>query len=58
MKEEKYRIAFDYGAYEGLKIEEGDFDSVDEAIKHAVGLNYSTPFIIIKISWVPKGKNY
>lgn len=54
----KYRIAFDYGAYEGLKIQEGEFETVDEAVKHAVGMNYLTPFIIITIAWTPKGKNY
>jgi hypothetical protein len=54
----KYRIAFDYGSYDGLKIQEGEFDSVDEAIKHAVGLNYCVPFLIITIAWEPDKKNY
>jgi hypothetical protein len=56
--EKKYRIAFDYGAYEGLKIQEGSFASVDEAVKYAVGMNYATPFIIITIEWTPEGKTY
>ena len=54
----KYRIAFDYGSYEGLQIKEGEFETIDEAIRHAVGMNYSTPFIIISIYWTPKGKKY
>lgn len=54
----KYRIAFDYGVYEGIKIQEGEFDTVDEAVKHAVGMNYGTPFIIITINWTPKVKEY
>jgi len=54
----KYKIVFDYGTYEGLKIQDGEFETVDEAIKHAVGLNYLTPFIIITIEWQPEGKSY
>jgi len=54
----KYKIAFDYGSYEGIKIQDGEFETVDEAVRHAVSMNYSTPFIIISIHWVPAGTNY
>lgn len=49
----KYRIMFDYGNYEGYKLEDAEFDSVDEAVKHAVAMNYSTTFIIVSIHWKP-----
>jgi hypothetical protein len=45
---------FDYGSYEGYKLQDEEFDSVDEAIKHAVALNYSATFIIVSIHWTPK----
>lgn len=54
----KYRILFDYGSYEGLKFAEGDYETVDDAVRAAVGLNYSTPFIIVTINWTPQGKEY
>lgn len=47
---------FDYGAYEGYKLEEMLFDSVDEAVKHAVSMNYSSSFIIVAIHWKPEFK--
>lgn len=50
----KYQIMFDYGAYEGLKLEDIEFDSVEDAVKHAVAINYSTTFIIISIHWKPQ----
>ena len=54
MKDEKYKILHDYGGYEGLKFyDEKDFDTVDEAVKFAVFLNYCTRFIIVKIYWKP-----
>lgn len=49
----KFRILFDYGT-EGYQFHESNHDSVDEAVKSAVGLNYSTPFIIVKVYWQPK----
>lgn len=50
----KYKILHDFGAYEGFKFyEEKEFDTVDEAVKFAVKLNYSTPFIIVQIAWQP-----
>ncbi len=45
----KYKILFDYGAYEGMKFQDEEFDSVGKAVKHAIGLNYSTPFLIVRI---------
>ena len=54
MSDDKYKILFDYGGYEGMKFyDEKDFDSVDEAVKYAVGLRYSTPFLIVKVYWRP-----
>jgi len=52
----KYKIMFDYGAYEGYKLEDAEFDTVDEAVKHAVSMNYSSPFIIVSIHWKPEFK--
>lgn len=50
----KYRIMFDYGAYEGFKLQNEEFYTIDEAVQHAVALNYTTPFIIVEIHWKPK----
>lgn len=53
----KYKILFDYGAYEGLKfVDEIEFDTVDEAVKHAVAMNYSTTFIVVSVHWKPEYK--
>lgn len=50
----KYKILFDYGAYEGMKFyDEKDFDTIDEAVRFAVGLHYATPFIIVSVHWTP-----
>ncbi len=54
MKKEQYKILFDYGSYEGMKFyDEKEFETVDEAIRFAVGLNYSTPFLVVKVFWKP-----
>ena len=45
----KYKILFDYGAYEGMKFQDKEFDSVKEAVKHAISLNYHTPFLIVNV---------
>lgn len=50
----KYQIMFDYGSHEGYRLEEILFDSVDEAVKHAVAMGYSSPFIIVSIHWKPE----
>ena len=50
----KYRIMFDYGSSEGYKLEDMEFDTVDDAVKHAVAMNYSTTFIVVGIFWKPK----
>lgn len=42
----KYKILFDYGS-EGLKFHEGEFDTIDEAVKKAI--SYYTKFLIITI---------
>ncbi len=53
----KYRIIFDYGTYEGMKLQDDIFDTIDEAVKHAVSMNYGTSFIIVSIHWEPKKKS-
>ncbi len=50
----KYKILYDYGTYEGNVIDDAEFDTVDEAIQHAVAQNYSTTFRIISIHWEPQ----
>lgn len=64
----KYEILFDYGS-EGFnfyhdyddsrprKATRRQFDSVDEAVKFAVGLGYSTSFIIVHVAWSPTTSN-
>lgn len=52
----KYKIMFDYGAYEGYKMQDDEFDTVDAAVKHAVALNYSAPFIVVSVHWEPECK--
>lgn len=52
-----YRIMFDYGSHEGYKLQDERFETVDEAIKHAVAMNYSAPFIIVTINWEPGYQN-
>lgn len=50
MKESKYKILIDYGSYEGMKFPtDEEFETVDEAVKMAIGLNYGSPFLIIKV---------
>lgn len=52
--ENEYKIMFDYGSCEGYKLEDMSFETVEQAVKHAVAMNYSTPFIIVKIYWKPE----
>lgn len=33
---------------------EGDFDTINEAVKHAVALNWCMPFIIVRVCWEPE----
>lgn len=47
--EKKYRILFDWGT-EGFKFQDDYFDTVAEAVRHAISLNYSTPFLIVQIT--------
>lgn len=50
----KYKILFDYRT-EGYKFEDGEFDTVAEAVRTALDLNYSTPFLIVNvIDWEAK----
>ena len=43
-----YRILFDYGCYEGMKLEDEEFATVDAAVKAASGLRYA-PFLIVRV---------
>lgn len=53
MKEE-YKILFNYGS-EGFIFQDELFTDVSSAVKHAMSLNYSTPFLIVKIiNWEAK----
>lgn len=45
----KYKILFDYGAYEGMKFQDEEFDDVNNAVKHALNLNFSSPFFIVSV---------
>ncbi len=52
----KYKILFDYHT-EGYKFQDEEFDSVAEAVKNAIELNYSAPFLIVQIiEWEAKIK--
>lgn len=44
-----YRILWDYGTYEGMKFEDGELATVDEAVKKALELAYTVPFFIVKV---------
>lgn len=55
--EGKYRIMFDYGNYEGMKFQDGEYATVKDAVKEALSLNYSTPFLIVRvIDWEAQEK--
>ncbi len=45
---EKYKILKDYHT-EGWHFDEGEFLTVNEAVKAAVEANYGNPFLIVKI---------
>lgn len=49
-----YQILFDYHS-EGFKFydENKKFETIDEAVRFAVGLNYATPFLIVEVVWKP-----
>lgn len=44
----KYRILFNWGS-EGFKFQDEEFETVSEAVKHAILLNYAAPFSIVQI---------
>lgn len=44
----KYRVMFDFGI-EGYSLQEGEYETVDAAVKAAMSLSYSTNFIIVQI---------
>lgn len=55
MRESKYKILWDYGAYEGMKFDDKEFDSVNEAVKEASSRGYSTNWLIVRVvEWEAK----
>ena len=51
-----YKILYDYNT-EGFKFDDKDYDSVDGALKAAIGNNYGTKFLIIEIiEWYAQQK--
>jgi len=51
----KYRVLVDYGVYEGMKLQDEDFDSVNEAVQWAIGMNFGRNFKVIQIiTWEAK----
>ena len=44
----KYKILFDYGS-DGYKFQDEEYNSVSEAVKQAIKLNYCSPFLIVQI---------
>jgi len=51
MKESKYRIIIDYGAYEGWSLEKEEFETVDAAVKWASRYAYNDWHVIRIIDW-------
>ena len=52
----KYRILWDYGNC-GYTFSSGEYETVEQAVKEAIALNYSTPFLIVQvIDWEAKEK--
>jgi len=43
-----YRILFDYGPYEGMDLDDEEFDTVDAAVKRAATYN-GTPVLIVQV---------
>lgn len=53
----QYRILTDYGSYEGMKFQDGVFDTVDEAVRSAMDINSAFKFLIVSvIDWEAKEK--
>ena len=44
----KYKILFDYRS-DGFKFQDEEFDTVAGAVKHAIELSYSSPFLIVQV---------
>lgn len=53
-KDMKYKILIDYDI-EGFKFQDEEFETVDAAVKSAILLNSSFPFLIVQvIDWEAK----
>lgn len=51
--DKRYQILFDYGS-EGMRLyDDKEFDTVDQAVRFAVGLSYGTKFLIVMVHWAP-----
>lgn len=49
-----YKILIDYGS-EGWKFNEGEYETLDSAVKVAIAFNSVFPFLIVKvINWEAK----
>lgn len=44
----KYRILRDYYS-EGFKFQDGEYPTVDEAVKAAISVSYNSPFLIVRV---------
>jgi len=52
----KYKILIDYGV-EGYQFRDEEFDTVAGAVKHAIEVNYGSPFLIVQVvEWEVKEK--
>lgn len=48
-KGSKYKILWDYGAYEGMKFDDMEFDTINEAVKEATSRSYTTKWLIVRV---------
>lgn len=44
-----YRVLRDYGAYEGMKFDEGEHATIDDAVKAAVADGSGVRFLIVDV---------
>ncbi len=51
--ETRYVIICDFGSEGWHFYKDQTFETIDEAVRHAVGLNRCVPFVIVNIVWKP-----
>lgn len=50
-----YQVLIDYGGYEGMRFMDGQYNTVDEAVKAALVYNSAFKFLVVKvINWEAK----